>query len=465
MSQHIISQYLNGQGGWLGEDLAREHFYLMGGTTFKGYKPIREFTDKKVMLYEIPRKLLGKDIPNYAQQIGSCFPKNALVDMHDGSRKAIQTILPGALVYTHLGNTKPVEKLHCRTYSGLLYTIKCFNQDAISCTHDHEFFTVRGWVRADQLHINDYISYPIKGVNYRVESISHATVDKIDVYCLSVKDDYSFLVNGAAVHNCVAHGMKNAIELLECLEILLNGDAETFKYVDTAYLYGCGRVFVGGGQIGGDGSVGSWQADAVQKYGVLFSTDHYKGKSDDELIQYLLDDADPQNNPNPNNTRSEVGKRERKWGNRPGPPKEFVELASKHLIKRADLVTSVDDAFQALASLSPITVASNQGFDMLPDRNGIHQPRGQWAHQMMIQGIDLNREVGIIRNSWGSDPHGQLYDFDDNSPLPLGCIRPPLRTIERMLSQGDSYAISMFDGYEDRTSILSKEDFYLGVRK
>lgn len=250
------------------------------------------------------------------------------------------------------------------------------------------------------------------------------------------------------IGSCVAHGMKNGLEHLICIEIL-NGDAEQFKHVSTAYLYGCGRVLEGGGQLGcnQDGSLGFWQAEAVQKHGVIPLSAIYN-KNEDEIYEWL------KTGPN------EIPQLERSYGCRQGPPKNLIDIGVKHLIKGHNRVNTIEDYINSISSLAPVTIASDVGYEMQA-RNGVHRRSGRWDHQMVGIGYDQKSETALIMNSWGLNAHGQLLDFDDNHPLPLGCIRVSFRDLLSMLSRGDSHSISLFDGYEDRSKLLTKESFRL----
>jgi len=60
--------------GWAGEDVLKEHFYLFGDNVdnISTYKLITDIKDKRFMGWEINRKVLGKDLPVYIQEIGDC---------------------------------------------------------------------------------------------------------------------------------------------------------------------------------------------------------------------------------------------------------------------------------------------------------------------------------------------------------------------------------------------------------
>jgi hypothetical protein len=240
------------------------------------------------------------------------------------------------------------------------------------------------------------------------------------------------------IGDCVSFGAKNAIEYLQCCEILINGDNERFRPIYPPYLYGTGRVFVGRGQLdrSGDGSLGSWMAKAVIDYGAIASDEN-------NLPQYS-------------------GSVAKKWGNSPGPPKEFVDIGKQHLVKSAAQIRSWDDLVQAICNGYPCTVASNQGFTMRADSNGFHNPEGNWGHQMCIIGVDdeYSDPYAIILNSWG-DSHGVLKDFKTGENLPVGCIRARKRVIESMIRAGETFAYSNFVGFPGQNDIIDARLFDL----
>jgi intein/homing endonuclease len=272
------------------------------------------------------------------------------------------------------------------------------------------------------------------GISTKVKTTESVYVSNVDVYCLEVEEDHSFIANGYAVHNCVSFGAKNACEYLLCTQIALGNTLDKFRPVFPPYLYGCGRVFVGHQTDYSDGSVGSWQAEAVQKYGVLA--------------------ADEPNVP------AYAGKVAKAWGGGKGPPQEFVDLGKKHPVKSAAQVNSWSDLVAAVTNGYPCTVASNQGFQMEPGSDGFHSPHGSWAHQMCIMGVDDSYKTpyALILNSWG-DVHGHLKDFDTQEDLPVGVLRVRSDTIESMIKQSDTFAFSHLDWFQDQ--VMPDDVFHL----
>jgi hypothetical protein len=236
------------------------------------------------------------------------------------------------------------------------------------------------------------------------------------------------------VGDCVSFGAKNAIEYLMCTEILMQGDREKFRSIFPPYLYGTGRVQVGGGRISGDGSLGSWMAEAVVKYGTIASDEQ-------GVPQYS-------------------GSVARQWGRPPGPPNQFLNVGKNHPVKSAARINNWNELVVAICNGYPCTVACNQGFSMSPGRDGFHAPSGTWAHQMCFIGVDDEHSdpYAIILNSWG-DAHGRLKDFNTGEDLPIGVLRVRKRTVERMIAAQETFAFSNFEGFPEQP--ISKELFKL----
>jgi hypothetical protein len=235
------------------------------------------------------------------------------------------------------------------------------------------------------------------------------------------------------VGDCTSFGSKNAVEKLQCVEIVSGGEREEFHPIFPPYFYGAGRVFIGNAQLGPneDGASGAWMAAAVMKYGAL--------RSDEAGVPTYS------------------GQIARKWGYKPGPPANFVDVAKTFLVKSAARLRSFDEVVTAIANGYPVTIASNQGFNMMPSSTGFHEPgREPWPHQMCIIGADTQYKTpyGIIENNWG-DSHGRLKDFDDNHDLPIGCLRVRAEIIDRMVKSGEAFAYSAFSGFP------SKDDGWL----
>jgi hypothetical protein len=227
------------------------------------------------------------------------------------------------------------------------------------------------------------------------------------------------------IGDCVSFGAKNAIEHMQMLPIL-NGVRNVFKPQFPPYLYGTGRVQIGGTRLGVfDGSMGVWQAKAVMQYGTI-----------------------PTDTPGCPKYSGSIA---RQWGRGQGPPADFLTVGKEHLVKSAALCKDVSAAIAAVKAGYPVTIASNQGFTMTPQSDGYHHPSGSWGHQMCLVGVDTGEGGGkpccCILNSWG-DVMGKVVDFRDPSIVwPVGTLRVTLEVLDSMIRQGDSFIYSLFDGF------------------
>lgn len=237
------------------------------------------------------------------------------------------------------------------------------------------------------------------------------------------------------IGDCVSFGAKNAIEYLQCCEVLMGGERQKFEPVFPPYLYGTGRVYVGRGQLGNDdGSLGSWMAEAVKKYGVLFS-------KEDGVPDYS-------------------GRVAKAWGDpRPGPDLDkWRPTGEKFPVKSAALISTWDELVAAIVNGYPVTTASNVGYDMQPSRDGFHRQTANWSHQMVWVGADDNDRdpYAVLLNSWG-DVHGRLKDFETGEEYPAGTLRVRRSDVEKHLRERESFAFSQFEGLREQE--IEKELF------
>jgi hypothetical protein len=156
----------------------------------------------------------------------------------------------------------------------------------------------------------------------------------------------------------------------------------------------------------------------------------------------------------------------KQWGYS-GPPKQFVEVGSKELVKTTAICTNAEDAANAIYAGHPISVCSNRGYNMEPSSDGFHHPNSEWNHGMGIIGFEDHPTYGlyfIVLNNWG-DVHGHLKDFSSDATLPISSLRVKGEYVNDMLSQKDSYIYSAYDGFPDNSDKLNDIDFKIfGVR-
>lgn len=143
----------------------------------------------------------------------------------------------------------------------------------------------------------------------------------------------------------------------------------------------------------------------------------------------------------------------REWGNR-GVPAALVAKCKENPCQTT-LVTSAAAAKTAIQQGYAIFVCSDVGFGNLNggpiprDAAGFLKPRGTWYHCMTIAGYQGGARPGfLIVNSWGerwvSGPIGKFAD------VPPGSFWADVSTVDRMLSQQDSYAVAGVEGFKRR---------------
>jgi hypothetical protein len=224
------------------------------------------------------------------------------------------------------------------------------------------------------------------------------------------------------IGDCVSHGWSHCGLIAGAVEMVLNGKPVAVVKPFPPYVYGTSRVQIGGGRIRGDGSLGSWAAAAVKKYGYI-----------------------PENAPS---CPKYGGSLAREWG-RSGPPAEFLKIGQQFLAD-VRLVQTFDEAVSAIATGHPVAVCSDVGFEKIVERNGRIEGvrQGSWPHCMAFIGYDVNAgsEALYCWNSWGPTAHAPEESYDRLDKAPPGGFWVLKKDAEAMLRQQDSFAVS-FNGF------------------
>jgi hypothetical protein len=263
------------------------------------------------------------------------------------------------------------------------------------------------------------------GLKRKLKLISRISKVATTVYCLDVEEDHSFIANGYTVHNCVAHGFGLGVDVLTAVRILMFGRPELWiTKAATEIIYAGSRVEVGGGNLRGDGSMGTWAAEFIRDWGVLLRKAYLSGAYD--YTDYS-------------------GSLSRTLGKN-GVPDDLEPLCREHPVKTCALVQSWEECRDAVANGYPVVMCSNTGFNTTRDREGfLRRTRRPWFHAMLIHGIDDEgrRPGGLVQNSWGEN----WVDGPTRHDQPAGSFWADARTIDRAMKQGDSIAISGYVGY------------------
>ncbi len=231
-------------------------------------------------------------------------------------------------------------------------------------------------------------------------------------------------VNQQSVGCCVGCGWKHAADVVQATAIA-GGHAFEWAPVSAEVIYGGSRVDVGGGRISGDGSVGVWAKEYVASKGGLAAMRKYGGA---DLTTF-----------NPTRAR-EFGRR--------GVPPDIAAVAREHPVKGCALVKSWSDAKRAVRQGYPVTVCSDQGFVMERDATGRCRPQGVWPHCMALIAVRSGpNEGGFLLNSWGDGAHtGPVWPDD----MPVAGFWADATVLDRMLRQGDSFALADVAGFPAR---------------
>jgi hypothetical protein len=246
-------------------------------------------------------------------------------------------------------------------------------------------------------------------------------------------------VNQQNVGCCVGCGWKHSSDIVQATAIA-SGKAFEWKPISVEVIYAGSRVDVGNGRISGDGSVGAWAKDYVQNKGGIAAMQKYDSVD--------LSTFSPS--------------RARAWG-RSGAPSDVKAAAKEHPVKGCALVKSWDDVKKAIQQGYPVAVCSNQGFTMERDATGKARPQGSWGHCMCVCGVrstaEGRAEGAFILNSWGDNAHtGPVWPSD----MPVAGFWADASVIDRMVKQGDSFALSDVQGFPARKVL---PDWFVERRK
>lgn len=239
------------------------------------------------------------------------------------------------------------------------------------------------------------------------------------------------------IGDCVSFGAKNAVEYLQCTDILLRNKHRKWRPVFAPYFYGTGRVYIGRGRLGNqDGSLGSWMAAAVRQFGCLF--------------------ADEPNVPRYSGSIAKA------WGD-PNPRPDidlWLPTAKQFPVGATTLIRTWADLVEAIANGYPCPTASDVGYNFKPSGDGFHRQTDNWAHQMCFIGVDdrPNDPYALILNNWGN-VHGALTDFDNGEPLPSGVLRVRKADAMKHINAQETYAYSGLDSFPEQ--LLDKALFAL----
>lgn len=274
-------------------------------------------------------------------------------------------------------------------------------------------------------------SLNLHGLAFFLAPIS-APPKKVDLtqYLTQVYGERWYLNQGEC-GSCVAFGAALACDVLMALDTVRKSVPAPTSRTDPMTIYWGSRVEIGGGKISGEGSVGVWAAEYLKKYGAL---PQQKFPSMD-LTRYSPSVCCGSNS-------------------RRGVPDDLEEIARQNPVGTYAQVKTFDEAVFAISEGFPITIASSQGFRMELEANGFGRPSGTWNHQQCVVGYELEPTPCLyIANSWGA-----CYRGGPEGWCPA-VMKVDKRTSDRMLKDGDSWALSQFVGFRGPGLDFSRLNF------
>ena len=219
--------------------------------------------------------------------------------------------------------------------------------------------------------------------------------------------------------DCVSHATRNAVDIARAVEIDIKGESESFEARGATE-----GIYQARGHRG-QGMTCSGAAKYVHSKGGLLIRKNY-GSVD--LSKY----------------NSSLGANHRL------PSSVYKTEAKKHQVKTISLVTTIEEARDAIANGYAISVCSGHGFSSRRDSKGIAKRGSGWNHAMVWCACDdtkkrHNETLFLIQNSWGmwnSGPrvHGQ----------PEGSFWIREKDARGMLAQQGSWVFSNVDGFPAR---------------
>jgi len=219
--------------------------------------------------------------------------------------------------------------------------------------------------------------------------------------------------------DCVSHSTRNAVDITRAVEIDIKGESESFEGRSATE-----AIYQSRGHMG-QGMTCSGAAKYVHSNGGILLRKDY-GVVD--LSVY----------------NSSLGARKRI------PKSIYVTEAKKHQVKTISMITTLEEARDALANGYAISVCSGYGFSSRRDSNGIAKRSGGWSHAMAWIACDdtrkrFNETLFLVQNSWGKWNSGpRVHD------QPEGSFWIREKDARGMLASKGSWVFSNVDGFPAR---------------
>ena len=132
------------------------------------------------------------------------------------------------------------------------------------------------------------------------------------------------------------------------------------------------------------------------------------------------------------------------------PSSVYITEAKKHQVKTISMITTVQEARDALGNGYAISVCSGHGFSSRRDSNGIAKRGSGWNHAMVWIACDdthkrFKETLFLVQNSWGKWNSGpRVHD------QPEGSFWIREKDARGMLAEQGSWVFSDVDGFPAR---------------
>ena len=137
-------------------------------------------------------------------------------------------------------------------------------------------------------------------------------------------------------------------------------------------------------------------------------------------------------------------------------PGELITEGSKHPVRDATRVTSVQQLKQAYRQGLSVGGGSHNGYSATRNLHGVSELRGQWRHDQQSLGYDERKSTLKIYgeplvleiNSWGAWNNGPRKIRDTELRIPVGSCWVRLSAYRRKLETGECFVVASVDGWD-----------------
>lgn len=248
-----------------------------------------------------------------------------------------------------------------------------------------------------------------------------------------------WVVERQGIGDCTSWGWAHGIFVAQSVDWETGRLANPPPFPSTEAIYGGSRVEArgkpgdGSSPVGGysDGSYGAACARWVRDWGVVYR----EPVGGHDLRAYSADRA-------------------KAWGaygnGGKGDGGKLDAIAKRHPATHVALVKNFSEAAAAIEAGFAIPVASNVGFASVTDEQGYAAASGTWFHEMCFLAVRYQKngspsDALLCQNSWG--PRWLTYRGKFPSDQPDGSFWVTRATVDRMLGQGDSFAVGSVTGF------------------